>query len=148
MKVVLKREVKNVGRAGDIKNVSDGYAMNCLFPQGLAEPATSLVLARIEREKTAKREEAAKNATLAHAAAEKLAGSRIVLRRKTKGRKLFGSLRAPEIAEAIVSEEGIPGVEAGHIILPKPIKEIGEYPVSADFGSATAKFQVVIEGEE
>ncbi len=148
MKVVLKREVKGVGKAGDIKNVSDGYAMNFLLSKGFAEAATPGVLARMEREKDAKKEEAAKNATLAAAAAERLAGARIVLRRKTKGRKLFGSLRAPEIAEAIVSEEGIPGVEAGHIVLQKPIKEVGEYPVSADFGSATAKFQIVIEGEE
>lgn len=147
MKVVLKREVKNVGKAGDMKNVSDGYAMNFLFPQGLAEAATPAVLDRIEREQTAKQTEAAKSAAQARAAAEKLAGSRIVLRRETKGRKLFGSLRAPEIAKAL-EEEGVPGVEAGHIVLQKPIKEVGEYAISAEFGSDTAKFQLVIEPKE
>jgi len=148
MRVVLKREVKNVGKAGDVKNVSDGYAMNFLFPKGLAEAATSVVIARMEREKEAAKEEAAKGETMVRVAAGKLAGKRIVLRRKTKGRKLFGSLRAPDIAEAIVSEEGILGVEAGHIVLSKPIKEIGEYPVSADFGSVQARFQLVVEPGE
>lgn len=147
MKVILRKEVKNVGRAGEVKNVSDGYAMNFLLPKNLAEPATQAALDRMEREKVSKKEEAAKNAALAHAAADKLAGARIVIRRKTKGRKLFGSLRGEDIAQAITGH-GIPGVEGSHIVLSKAIKEIGEYPVSADFGSAQAKFQVAIESEE
>lgn len=147
MKVILRKEVKNVGKAGEIKNVSDGYAMNFLFPKGLAEAATPATLARMRRQEESAQAEAAKNAALAHAAADKLAGSRILIRKKTKGRKLFGSLRGEDIAQAI-AEHGIPGVEGSHIVLPKAIKEIGEYPVSADFGTAQAKFQVAVESEE
>ncbi|NTW14481.1 MAG: 50S ribosomal protein L9 [Candidatus Moranbacteria bacterium] len=147
MKVILIKEVKNVGNVGDIKSVSDGYAMNFLFPKRLAEPATDVALARIEREKNSAVQNAAKDVALAKAAAEKLAGSRIVIRKKTKGRKLFGSVNAAEIAKAIV-EEGTPGVEGRHIVIPKPIKEVGEFPVQADFGSAKAKFLVAVESEE
>ncbi|MEI6650659.1 MAG: 50S ribosomal protein L9 [Candidatus Moraniibacteriota bacterium] len=147
MKVILRKEVKNVGKQGEIKNVSDGYAMNFLFPKRLAEPATDAALARIEKEKTAVSQLAAKDAAMAKAAAEKLAGNRIVIRKKTKGRKLFGSVNAAEVAEAIVNA-GIPGVDGRHIVLLKPIKEIGEFPVQADFGSAKAKFLVAVEAEE
>lgn len=146
MQVILKKEVKNVGKAGEVKNVSDGYAMNFLFPKKLAEPATEATLARKRREEESAVENAAKNAALANAAAERLAGSRILIRRKTKGRKLFGSIRGIEIAEAI-AEGGIPGVEGRHIVLTKAIKEIGEYPVQADFGDARAKFLVSVESD-
>lgn len=147
MKVVLKQEVKNVGRAGDIKNVSDGYAMNYLFPQELAEAATSAVLARMEREREMKRAEAERSEKQAAEAVGRLAGSRIVMKRETKGRKLFGSIRATDIAEAIETS-GISGVAAEHIKLTKAIKETGEYPVQAEFGGVQAKFLVAVEATE
>lgn len=147
MKVVLKREVKNVGKAGDMKNVSDGYAMNYLLPQGLAEAATKAALARIEREERMKQAEAERGVKRSAEAAKRLAGSRIVMKRETKGRKLFGSVREAEIADAI-EESGVSGVSVEHIKLPKPIKETGEYPVQADFGGAQAKFLVSVEAKQ
>lgn len=146
MKVVLKSEVKNVGKKGDIKNVSDGYAMNYLFPKRLAEAATPAVLVRMEREQEARQAEAERGAKAAVETAKQLAGSRIVMKRETKGRKLFGSVRETEIAEAI-EESGVSGISAEHIKLPKPIKETGEYPVQADFGGAQAKFLVSVEAK-
>ena len=147
MKVVLKREVKNVGKAGDMKNVSDGYAMNYLLPQGLAEAATKAALARIEHEKQAKQAEAERGAKRLAEAAKRLAGSRFVMKRETKGRKLFGSIRETEIAEAI-EESGVSGISTEHIKLPKPIKETGEYPVQADLGGTRAKFLVSVEAKQ
>lgn len=146
MKVVLKKEIANVGKAGEVKSVSDGYAMNFLFPRKLAEPATEAVLARLAAD--ASKRAAAKVATEAEAkaAAKGLAGARIVMKVKARDRKLFGSIDAGDIAAAI-AKKGIPGVVERNISLPRPIKETGEFPVEADFGTAKAKFLVAIEAE-
>ena len=126
--------MKGVGNAGEVKNVSDGYAMNFLFPKKLAEPATEATLARIAADAAKK------------TAAKALAGARLVIKAKTKDRKLFGSIDAAGIADAIV-KKGIVGVTERNIVLPKPIKETGEFPVEANFGTAKAKFLVAVESE-
>ncbi|NTW30189.1 MAG: 50S ribosomal protein L9 [Candidatus Moranbacteria bacterium] len=146
MKVVLKKDIANVGKRGDVKIVSDGYAMNFLFPKKFAEPASDATLARIEAE-TAKKAavKAAAEAEIT-AAAKALAGARLVIKAKTKDRKLFGSIDASGIAVAIAGK-GIAGVTEQHIVLSKSIKETGEYPVEANFGTAKAKFLVAVEAE-
>ncbi|MEI7750103.1 MAG: 50S ribosomal protein L9 [Candidatus Moraniibacteriota bacterium] len=146
MKVVLKQEVKGVGRAGEVKNVADGYAMNFLFPKKMAEPATEATLARIASDTA--RKAAAKETAEAEvkAAAKALAGARLVIKAKTKDRKLFGSIDAAGVAAAI-TKKGITGVMERNIVLPKSIKETGEFPVEANFGTAKAKFLVAVEAE-
>ncbi len=146
MNVILLKEVKNIGKRGEVKAVSDGYAMNFLFPKGLAEAATEKAVARLKSD--ASRRIAARIAEdeAIHAAAKTLAGARIVIRAKAKSRKLFGSIGAVEIAAAIAAK-GIRGVTDRHIVLSKPIKEIGEFPAAADFGSVRAKFQIAVEAE-
>lgn len=146
MKVVLKKDIANVGKIGDIRNVSDGYAMNFLFPKKLAEPATDAVLSRIEAEAAKKTAVKAAAEAEVKAAVKALAGARLVIRAKTKDRKLFGSIDASGVAAAIVGK-GIAGVTEHHIVLPKSIKETGEYPVEANFGTARAKFLVAVEAE-
>jgi large subunit ribosomal protein L9 len=147
MKVIFLKEVKNVGKRGEVKEVADGYAMNFLVPKGLAEVATTKAVSRM-KESAAKAERAkAEGETVAKKAAKALAGARIVIRTKVKNRKLFGSIGAVEIAKAI-KENGIPGVTDRNIVLPKPIKETGEFPVAAEFGSARSKFQIAVEAEK
>ena len=75
-----------------------------------------------------------------------LAGARLIIRAKTKDRKLFGSIDAAGVAVAI-AKKGIVGVTERNIVLPKPIKETGEFPVEANFGTAKAKFLVAVEAE-
>lgn len=146
MKVVLKKDIANVGKIGDVKSVSDGYAMNFLFPKKFAEPATDATLARIEAETAKKAAAKATAEAEIKAAAKALAGARLVIKAKTKDRKLFGSIDAAGIAAAI-AKKGIVGVTERNIHLPKPIKETGEFPVEANFGTAKAKFLVAIESE-
>lgn len=146
MKVILKQDVKGVGKRGEVKEVSSGYAMNFLLPKRLAEPATEAAVARLESASAKKAAAVAATEAAVGAAAKALAGGRFVIRAKAKNRKLFGSIGAAEIA-AEIGKKGIAGVEERHIVLPKPIKEIGEYPVAADFGSAKAKFLIAVEAE-
>jgi large subunit ribosomal protein L9 len=144
MKVILLTAVKSLGSAGDVKNVADGYATNFLFPKRLAEAATGAAIARVER---AKKERAAAEKTQADTQ-QKLAGSLsgmiVVIRAKAKDGKLFGSVGSREIAEAL-SRQGHEGVMEKHVVLPRPIKEIGSFPVEAHFDSRKAKFTVSIE---
>jgi len=129
MKVYLLEDVKGQGKKGEIINVSDGYAQNFLFKKNLASPATADVINSVE----------IKNKTLAYhkeqerlAAIEKAAqlkGRKIVLKaRHGEQGKIFGSITAKEIAEALNSAGE--KIDKKDIDLKAPIKETGEYPLS------------------
>ena len=119
MKVVLLKDVKNVGKRDDILTVSDGYARNFLFPQKLAAEATPGTLKEIERKR------AAQDAREAQAKAELLKNKVIVLHAKCgeKGR-LYGSVTSAEVAEALEKQHGIKA-DKRKIDIGDPIREIG-----------------------
>ena len=145
MKVYLLEDVKGQGKKGEIINVSDGYAQNFLFKKNLASPATADVINSVE----------IKNKTLAYhkeqerlAAIEKAAqlkGRKIVLKaRHGEQGKIFGSITAKEIAEALNSagEKN----DKKDIDLKAPIKETGEYPLSVRlYANISTEIIVVVE---
>ena len=102
MKVVLLKDVKNIGKRDEILNVSDGYARNFLFPQKLAVEATPGALKEIERKRAAQDAREAERVAEAKGKAGRLAGKTITLAVKCgeKGR-LYGSVTAAEVAEAL-----------------------------------------------
>ena len=143
MKVYLLEDVK--GKKGEIINVSDGYAQNFLFKKNLASPATADVINSVE----------IKNKTLAYhkeqerlAAIEKAAqlkGRKIVLKaRHGEQGKIFGSITAKEIAEALLSAGE--KIDKKDIELKAPIKETGEYPLSVRlYANISTEIIVVVE---
>ena len=108
MKVVLLKDVKNMGKRDDIVNVSDGYARNFLFPQKLAAEATPGTLKEIERKRAAQDAREAELKAEAQAKAELLKNKVIQLQVKCgdKGR-LYGSVTAQEVADALEQQHGI-----------------------------------------
>ncbi len=131
MKVILLKDVKTLGRQGAVVNVSDGYALNFLFPQNLAVQATEEAIRRTkEREATAERrgkKEMAKSAK----AAQALEGFELVLKEKTsEGGKLFAAVNAKAIASAL-KKAGFDVTDA-MVGLDKPIKEAGERRVTVN----------------
>ena len=130
MKVVLLKDVKNVGKRDDILNVSDGYARNFLFPQKLAAEATPGTLKEIERKRAAQDAREAELRTEALAKAELLKNKIIVLQVKCgdKGR-LYGSVTAAEVAEALEKQHGIKA-DKRKIDIGDPIREIGLREIS------------------
>ena len=130
MKVVLLKDVKNMGKRDDIVNVSDGYARNFLFPQKLAAEATPGTLKEIERKRAAQDAREAELRTEALAKAELLKNKTIVLQVKCgdKGR-LYGSVTAAEVAEALEKQHGIKA-DKRKIDLGEPIREIGMREIS------------------
>ena len=132
-------------KKGEIINVSDGYAQNFLFKKNLASPATADVINSVE----------IKNKTLAYhkeqerlAAIEKAAqlkGRKIVLKaRHGEQGKIFGSITAKEIAEALLSAGE--KIDKKDIELKAPIKETGEYPLSVRlYANISTEIILVVE---
>ena len=130
MKVVLLKDVKKVGKRDDILNVSDGYARNFLFPQKLAVEAKPGTLKEIERKRAAQDAREAELRTEALAKAELLKNKIIVLQVKCgdKGR-LYGSVTAAEVAEALEKQHGIKA-DKRKIDIGDPIRETGIREIS------------------
>ena len=130
MKVVLLKDVKNMGKRDDILNVSDGYARNFLFPQKLAAEATPGTLKEIELKRAAQDAREAEMKAEAMAKAELLKNKVIVLQVKCgeKGR-LYGSVTSAEVAEALEKQHGIKA-DKRKIDIGDPIRETGIREIS------------------
>jgi large subunit ribosomal protein L9 len=146
MKAIFLQDVKGVARKGDIKEVSDGYARNFLFPKNLAKVATAEAIFRAKTEAAEQEQlkkevvEAARQQVLA------LKDTTVVLTMKSKGGKLFGSITARDIAEAL-TKEGF-RVSEKAIILKKHLKIAGQHDVLLDFGhGSSVSIKVIIQGE-
>jgi large subunit ribosomal protein L9 len=152
MKVILQEDVKNIGKMGEIVSVSDGYARNYLIPKKLAEEANVGNVKALEHEKRKLEEKAKKIRSDAQGLAERLASVGVTLRAKAgEEEKLFGSVTAMDIAEAL-KKEGIE-VDRKRILLEEPIKRLGSYSVGIKIHpDVTANLNVEVvsenEGEE
>ena len=126
MKVVLKQDVKGQGKAGQLVNVSDGYARNFLFPRNLAVPADAQVMSELKTKDEAAQYHAKveKDAALAAAAQLKDKALKITARAGSGGR-LFGSVTTKEVAEALEKQYGIK-IDKRKITM-ADIKAFGDY---------------------
>ena len=129
MKVILKRDVKGLGREGDLKEVKDGYARNLLLPTGAAVLADKGAVANWERHSDQREErDRSARAPSAEATAEKLRELKLEIPVKAGERgRLFGAVTAHQIADAI-SQEGIE-LDRHALHLREPIKALGEYRI-------------------
>ncbi len=142
MKVLLVSDVKSLGKRGDVLEVKNGYGLNFLLPEGLAVLATAAaikgkdrVLAQFKLEEQAQAEELG-------ALYEKLNGQTITIEAQAKDDKLFGSVGAKEICEALAGIEA--HVALDMVELAKPLKVVGEYAVKIALGKQVAKITVKI----
>ncbi|MEY2641009.1 MAG: hypothetical protein RL150_402 [Candidatus Parcubacteria bacterium] len=145
MKVILLKDVPKLGRKDEVKEVSQGHAINFLIPRKLVVAATPSLLAQLEK----KKQEVAAHQAAADAKVKELlnqiAGSRIVVTEKaTPQGHLFSKVAAKEIAAAIVQATGAP-VDSTWIQIPEPIKSVGEHAVTIMRGThhATVTVEVV-----
>lgn len=108
MKVILKQDVKSLGKKGDLVNVSDGYARNFLFPKGLAVEANATAMNEFKSRESAKKFHKAEEIKSARETADKLNGKTFCLKAKAgAGGKLFGSVTSKDVAAKISGELGI-----------------------------------------
>jgi large subunit ribosomal protein L9 len=149
MKIVLLEDVPGRGKAGEIKEVSKGYAKNFLLPRGLALVATSTVIkqveSRLEREKLEGSIDREKLVELA----QQIEGREIRLKaRMGAGERLFGSITAANVAEELSRAIGSV-IDKRKIDIEKPFRQTGSYEVAVKLASdIKPKITVVIEEEE
>ena len=149
MEVLLLKDVDQLGQAGDIKKVADGYARNYLMPRGLAVMATpgAIKQADLQRESESRRK--AHELSEAQALAQLLDGKSVTFQaRAGEGDRLYGSITSANIAEALEEEVG-QEVDKRKVDLEEPLKELGDHAVTIRLApEAEAKVTVVIEREE
>ena len=127
MKVILKQDVKGQGKKGELVNVSDGYARNFLFPRGLAAEADAQAMNELKNREESLRHHAEMEKKAAQETASKLKGQTLKLTaRAGQGGKLFGSVTAKEVAEAVAKKFGM-DVDKRKIALESDIKAFGTY---------------------
>jgi large subunit ribosomal protein L9 len=145
MKVIFLDDVRNVGKKYDIKDVSDGYARNFLFPNKLAEAASPEAIKKLESMKAVHEKEDKETLAQLEAVAQKINETKIQFEVKTdKSGAVFGSVNKESILKAL-REHKLIGTERIDIDLKYPIKELGEYVVPIDLRKGVvAKLGVVV----
>ena len=143
MIVILLKDVKGTGKAGDIVKVSDGYARNMLIPRGFATEATGGSVRNLEKQKAAVEEKRAQE----HKKAEELSGrvSGLTVNITTKagdGGRLFGSITTMDVADALNEQHGI-DIDKRKFVMEAPIKHTGEYEIQVKlYHEVSAKLKV------
>ena len=147
MKIILMDDVPSLGRRGDVRDVSDGYARNYLLPQKLALHATTANMKNLEAIKARQDAAAAKQTAQAHEQARAIEALHFTQARQASDEgRLFGSVGKADLA-AFLSQHGIE-VERRRITLDEPIKTLGEFSVPVRLhGDVTAQFKVSVTRE-
>ena len=149
MRVVFLENVPSVARAGEIKEVSDGYGRNFLIPRKLAKAATAQVLQQMEAHKEADARRAAKVEAEAESLAEQLNGTEVVIAAKVGNQgRLYGAVTNAHVATELQKLTGKP-IDRRRVLLHDPIRSLGTYPVEIHLTSSlSATVNVTVQGEE
>ena len=146
MRVLLLKDVKGLGKAGEVKEVAGGYAANYLFPNKLAEQATEGSVKTAQQVKDAETRKFERKANEAKNFAAKLQGQTVVLKaRSGEGDRLYGSITSQDVAQALTKSTGLP-IDKRIVDLEHPIKSLGRHDVTLRFGGGlTATVTVMVE---
>ena len=147
MKIILKKEVTNLGEAGDVVEVKGGYAQNYLIPQGFATVATPSALKQLEETKRQRAHKEAKLVADAEALAAKIEAAEVKVAVKvSESGKIYGSVTNGHI-EAALKALGIE-VDKKNITIPEDIKALGEYEGTVKcYKAVKAALKFVVEAE-
>ena len=148
MIVILKKDIKGSGKAGDVVKVSDGYARNMLLPRGLATEATEGNLRQLEKQKEIAAQKKAEEKAAAEELAAKLNKAAVTIKiRAGEGGRTFGSITSKDVADALASQLGIE-VDKKKIKLDAPIKQVGDAEVEIRlYHEVSAAVTVKVETE-
>ncbi len=151
-KLLLVKDIENLGRSGDIVNVKPGYARNYLIPRSLAVPATKGTVRMQERLQEERRQKAIQEKKESEAIAQVLDGILIetVVKVDHEGH-LYGSVTAAEILDLINKEHPNVVLDKKAIVLKHPVKSLGEHSIELRFKEdvkAAIKLKVIAEGAQ
>mgnify|MGYP001287903871 CR=1 FL=1 len=149
MKVVFLKDFTNTARAGDIKEVSEGYARNFLIPRKIATPASAGITSNIENQiKTSAARDTRLEAELSKSA-QKINGKVITIEAKAGARdRLYGRVTSSDIAVAIKDATGF-DIDKRKISLKESIRQLGSYQATLKLGKdVTAEIKVIVKAKE
>jgi large subunit ribosomal protein L9 len=147
MKLILREDVYNLGKGGELVEVKPGYGRNFLIPRGLAVLANPKNIREVEHQKAVAAAKAAKLKASAEAVAKRLADTPVAFQRKVGEQdKLYGSVTAMDIAEALAAR-GVQ-IDRRAIDLPEPLKSLGDFEVGVKLHSdVVGKVKVKVAAE-
>jgi large subunit ribosomal protein L9 len=148
MKAILIREVKDLGKVGDVVNVTDGYARNYLIPRKLAIEATTGSMRALDQQHALEGKKTAKQLDDAQGLAAKIQGLSVVIVGKTgQGTRLYGSVTSQDIADALKAQHKLV-IDKRKIDVIDPIKTLGSYSISVRLmRTVTATLQLEVTSE-
>jgi len=148
MQVILKKDVNKIGKAGQLLEVSDGYARNFLFPRGLAEEATTGKIADLNTRQQNRKAKEDKEKQNAEEHKKLLQGKTIrVAANAGESGKLFGSITTAQVTEALESQYSIK-VDKRDVKLAEPVKQPGNHAVSIRLHAGVqADMTLVVEAQ-
>jgi large subunit ribosomal protein L9 len=148
MRVVLLQDVSGLGKAGEVREVADGYGRNFLLPKKLAEFASPSLLKRVEEQRQAEtRRQLVADAEFL-SLAQALEGTQVVVKAKVGAQgRLYGAITSSDIAEGIHRVTG-QDIDKRKIELEEPIHQLGQYEVVVRLSKELVpKINVVVEGD-
>ncbi len=128
-KVILRSDVKGLGKRGDIVDVADGFARNYLVPRNLAMPAAEGTVAQAASMRRARDLRDAKDRAAAETIARELVSKTITITAKSHGERLFGSVSSADVSDAIAAQTGVT-LDRRQVNLVEPIKALGAHEAS------------------
>lgn len=148
MKVILKQDVKNLGKKNEIKEVNDGYARNFLIPRNLAMEATAASLNEAQAKEKAEKHRKDNELSDAKKLAEKLAELTVVVKSKASDTgRLFGSITAKDIADALKAQHKH-DIDKRKFVMEDPIKTLGTVELDVKlYAGVSCKLKVRVENE-
>jgi large subunit ribosomal protein L9 len=148
VRVLFLKEVTGTAKAGDVKEVTPGYARNFLFPKHLAVVADDRVVEQIRKREEAARRRAEKELSDARDVAQRLRKLTVTVYAKTgEGGRLFGSITNSDVAQQLKREAGI-DVDKRKIEIDSPIKSLGPHEVRVELHSEiTETLKVVVAAQ-
>ncbi len=149
MNVVFLKDVPNVAKAGEVKNVPDGYARNYLIANNLAAPATAKVISQMEAQARAHEKKQAQMEAEYRQTAEQLSKMNLIIKAKVGAKnRLFGSITGADIAKELEATAGLV-VDKRKIELSEPIRELGAFDVTVKlYKDINAKLKVTVKNLE
>ena len=147
MKLILREDVENLGKGGELVEVKPGYGRNYLLPRGLAVAANPKNVRELEHQKKIAEAKAAKAKASAEAVAKRLADTPVTLKRKVGEQdKLYGSVTALDIVEALAARGLV--LDRRTIDLAEPLKTLGDFEVAVKLHrEVVGKARVKVEAE-